>query len=116
VPALGIPDGSNLFLGSFDSARVELSGGVFKVAISAFTDFKNPDLVAFYGLPAGVPYVGNFNISFSAAGSPPDAFSSTTVLSGDITNSPIPEPAALTLVGSGMIGLAGFARRKLFKI
>lgn len=116
VPALGIPDGTVLFSGSFDEASVTASGLIFRVTVAAFTDTKNAELVGFYGLPAGVPYLGNFNISFNASGSPPAAFSSSLVLSGDITNTPVPEPAALTLVGSGMIGLAGLARRRLFKI
>lgn len=117
VPALLIPDGTTLFSGSFLPAMVATLGTTFKIAGAAFSDLKNPDLVAFYGLPSGISYAGNFNISFNtAASSPPAAFSSTSLLSGDITNTPIPEPASLTLVGSAMIGLASFARRRLFKI
>ncbi len=36
-----------------------------------------------------------------------------TRYSGDASLNPLPEPASLTMVGTGLIGLAGFLRRKL---
>ncbi len=36
-------------------------------------------------------------------------------LGGDTTVTPVPEPSAMLLLGSGLIGLAGYGRKKFFK-
>ncbi len=104
----------NLLSGSFNSAKVTAGGDTFNVAISAFTDFKNTRLLNFYGLPTGVPYFGNFNISFDANASPGSGFTSIDVLSGDLKNR-VPEPATMLLLGSGLLGMGLYARKRFAK-
>jgi hypothetical protein len=98
-----------ILAGTFTGASVTSFGGTFKIAGASFLDRKNPELLAIYGLPEQV-YTGNFNISFNAPTSI-DGFRSSVVLSGDITNTPVPEPITVLLVGTGLVGL-GFASRK----
>jgi len=86
---------------------VDLPGAQnWSVAIASFTDTKHADLLGYYGMPSGL-YNGNFNISFEVEDTDPtDGFTSSDVLSGDISNYPIiPTPAAAWLLGSGLIGL-----------
>lgn len=103
-----------LLTGTFGTAKVLFFGTSYKIAGSAFSDTKDLAMLELFGLP-NMPYSGNFNMGFNAYGLPPNGFSSSTVLSGDVTNSPIPEPATMLLLGSGLLGIGIIARRKFKK-
>ncbi|TPW10909.1 MAG: hypothetical protein FD130_2101 [Halothiobacillaceae bacterium] len=111
--------GSTLLSGTFGSASVtKLPTGLFdfRIAAGSFTDNKHPELLAYYGLPLNVPYEGGFNLSFSATPLTNNGFASTVLYSGDLVNSPteVPLPAAIWLLGSGLLALGstrGVVRR-----
>src|SRR6267143_4374035 len=107
--------GTTLMDGSFDSANVTAFGNSFKIAGAAFTDTKDSNIAAFYGLPPQGPFAGNFGLSFFARGLPEGhSFFSSRVTSGDVVNTSVPEPASLLLLGAGLagIGLSQWKRRK----
>lgn len=103
-----------MYNGWFGNAFVLNSGNSFYVSIANFYDYKCYDLLAFYGLQdyAFAPLGGNFNISFNGVRVPEGGFSTTEMLSGDIVNT-VPEPGTLALLGTGLLSIAGFVRRKL---
>ncbi len=128
----GICNGSDIFP-DLDGVPGEVLTGMWDNALVQETNLKNKtskleggliqdlvwqQLLGYYGLEN--PPVGNlngdFNLTMLATGNPNNSLKSTRLLSGDFADTnipPSPEPASLLLFGTGMIGVAGFVRRKL---
>jgi len=111
-----------LLTGKFGSASVTTTNGFFRIAGQGFQDYKNPELLALYGIPgllpsgAPIPFEGALNLSFVTPDSNlSDGFSSVLLLSGDLTNTPVPEPGTMMLLGIGMLGMAVYGKRRMNK-
>jgi hypothetical protein len=118
VPAAGITDPSTvLLLGTFDLAKVIYIANdffTFNVAAAGFQDVKDRTLLEYFGIKAGTPLIGSFNLSFNteAGQTPPGAFESRTMGSGNLFNVPVPIPPSLLLLGTGLVGLVGLGYRR----
>lgn len=114
-----IPVGTTLMSGTFNDAFVQDLGTQFRVTFGSFSDTKHADLLSYYGLTPG-PFSGALTLLFgSVNGGVGSAFTSTSVFSGNVVNTPspvapVPVPAAIWLFGSGLAGLVAAKGRRLF--
>ena len=107
-----------LLSGSFSalsSVLVVDSNSKFKIVAASISDTKDSGLVQYFGFDTE-SWQGSLNQQFSLSSKnihTPSAFTSASVLSGDVSNTPVPIPAAFLLFGSGLFGLVCVRRRKI---
>jgi hypothetical protein len=110
------PSGPTLITGAQISAQY--LAGLVNLYITTGSDTEDPKLVQFFGLnPANIPswtFSGSVHATISSGGGG-GAFTAVSNHSTDISNTPVPEPASIILLGSVLVGIASLAHRRRAK-
>ena len=107
-----------VYVGTFTGGTITPVPGAGEMGNLNFT-FGNldPSILSAFGLPS-TTYNGSFNVTLDFSSVCPSAEVTTcgnTWVSGDLDLHAVPEPGTLTLVGTGLLSLAGIVRRRFKK-
>jgi hypothetical protein len=99
----------NLFAGTITGASLTMGSGA-DGSLTFVVGTVNPNLLADFGATGGNSYGGSVSTALSG-----NSVVSLTMGSSDVllTPTPTPEPSSMLLLGSGLLSLVGFRRRKV---
>jgi hypothetical protein len=112
VAALGLPAGTTLLSGTFSGTPNEITGGdAFGLFAAVGTDVKNDALATFFGLGPDFTFATTSIQTATTVGA--DGSFAGTVVNADLNNTQtvVPNPMTVLLVGMGMVGLVAMRRR-----
>jgi hypothetical protein len=112
VPALGVPNGTTLLTGTFSTFNINSTGFLGAVSGSGL-DTKSPLLLAALGVPVNTPFTF---FGFSIGGPKSGVANTYTPTSTDVANSSVPEPGAMLLLGTVLVGITYGLRRRSSKV
>lgn len=98
-------DGSALIGTILAATGVQNLGGsgLDQITLTVLWTAMSPDFATFLGAPTGIGVADNLILTVNGA--------ATSV---DVSINPTPEPGSLLLLGSGLLGVGGFLRRRIF--
>lgn len=113
----GITGNQVLLSGSFYDGTftiTDMGSGYLAAFQGSGADAKNPDLLAYFGLPDTPFRFAGYSFAASLFGDVGrDGAFNATALSTDIVNTATPEPSAILLLGSCLLLIGGLLRRKM---
>jgi len=112
VPLLGIANGTALMTGSNLTGTLATTAFGWEFAFGYFNDTKDSTFLNGVGMPVG-SYTGTVTVALTAVNvGQNNDWQSTSIVMGDVKNTPVPIPPTVFLMLAGLMGI-GVVRKRI---